>query len=127
MLKRFLRTQRVSRGIIETLKSSALGGILLILITIIALVLANSDWKDSYHHLWEIPVGFTFGDFTFNMHLLHWVNGGLGAIMVIAIFYTSELNFQYLLTGLGLLAFIWVLNMFRFRKIPVIHIVGIIV
>jgi Na+:H+ antiporter, NhaA family len=227
MLKRLLRTQRVSKGIIETLKSSALGGILLILFTIIALIWANSDWKESYHHLWELPLGFTFGDFTFNMHLLHWVNDGLmaiffymvgleikreiitgelssrkkatlpalgaiggmllpaviytlvnngwglpeagrgwgvpmatdiafslgiisllgkrvplslkvflvalaivddlGAIMVIAIFYTSELNFQYLLAGLGLLAFLWVLNMFRFRKIPVIHVAGIIV
>ncbi|MFZ5431411.1 MAG: Na+/H+ antiporter NhaA [Bacteroidota bacterium] len=227
MLKRFLRTEVISKGIIDTLKSSALGGILLILFTIIALVWANSEWKDSYHHLWEIPIGIEVGSFFFEMHLLHWINDGLmavffymvgleikreikagelssfkkatlpalgaiggmllpaviytainsgfgtpeaargwgvpmatdiafslgiisllgkrvplalkvflvalaivddlGAILVIAIFYTSELNFQYLFAGLSLLAFLWILDLLKFRKIPIIHVIGIIV
>lgn len=227
MLKRFLRTESISRGIIETLKSSALGGILLILFTVIALIWANSDWKDSYHHLWEIPIGIEIGNFIFEMHLLHWINDGLmaiffymvgleikreikagelssrkkatlpalgalggmllpaiiftlyntgfgtpeasrgwgvpmatdiafslgiisllgkrvplalkvflvalaivddlGAILVIAIFYTSELNFQYLFAGLSMLAGLWILDLLKFRKIPVIHIIGILV
>lgn len=227
MIRRYLKTQRISKGIIDTLKSSALGGILLIIFTLIALIWANSDWKEAYHHLWEIPIGIEFGSFFFEMHLLHWVNDGLmaiffymvgleikreikagelssrkkatlpalgaiggmllpaiiytiinagfgtpeagrgwgvpmatdiafslgiisllgkrvplalkvflvalaivddlGAILVIAVFYTSELNLQYLFTGLGLLALLWVLNILKIRKIPIIHVVGIIV
>jgi Na+:H+ antiporter, NhaA family len=227
MLKRFLRTESISRGIIETLKSSALGGILLILFTVIALIWANSDWQEYYHHLWEIPIGIEIGDFIFEMHLLHWINDGLmaiffymvgleikreikagelstrkkatlpalgalggmllpaliytainagfgtpeaargwgvpmatdiafslgvisllgkrvplalkvflvalaivddlGAILVIAIFYTSELNFQYLIAGLSMLAGLWILDLLKFRKIPIIHVVGILV
>lgn len=227
MIKRFLKSERISRGIIETLKSSALGGIILILFTIIALVWANSDLKESYHHLWHLPIGFEFGNFHFEMHLLHWINDGLmaiffymvgleikreilegelssrkkatlpalgavggmllpaliftainagfgtpeaasgwgvpmatdiafslgvisllgkrvplalkvflvalaivddlGAIVVIALFYTSDLNFNYLITGFSLLALLWILNLMKFSKIPVIHIVGLVV
>lgn len=49
----------------------------------------------------------------------------LGAIIVIAVFYTTELNLQYLFTHLGLLALLWILNILKFKKIPVVHIVGI--
>lgn len=227
MIRKYLKTAKISRGIIETLQSTALGGLLLILFTVIALIWANSPWKESYHHLWEIPIGIEFGSFFFEMHLLHWINDGLmaiffymvgleikreikagelssrkkatlpalgalggmllpaliftainsgfgtpeaargwgipmatdiafslgiisllgkrvplalkvflvalaivddlGAIIVIAVFYTSELNLVYLFTGLGLLALLWVLNVLKFRKIPVVHIVGIVV
>lgn len=227
MIRKFLRRERVSKGIVDMLKSSALGGILLILFTVVALVWANSPWKESYHHLWEIPFGIEFGSFIFEMHLLHWINDGLmalffymvgleikreiidgelssrkkatlpalgavggmlfpaiiyiliisaagipdagrgwgvpmatdiafslgiisllgkrvplalkvflvalaivddlGAILVIAVFYTSELNFEYLAAGLGILAFLFLLDILKFRKIPVIHILGIIV
>lgn len=227
MIRKFLRRERVSKGIVDMLKSSALGGILLILFTVIALVWANSPWKESYHHLWEIPFGIELGNFVFEMHLLHWINDGLmalffymvgleikreiiegelssrkkatlpalgamggmlfpaiiyviivsvsgtpdairgwgvpmatdiafslgiisllgkrvplalkvflvalaivddlGAILVIAIFYTSELNFEYLVAGLSILAFLFLLDILKFRKIPLIHILGIIV
>lgn len=221
------RTERVSRGIIELLQSSALGGILLILFTIVALVWANSGWQESYHHLWHMTFGFELGNFSFKMDLHHWINDGLmaiffymvgleikrevitgelssrkkaalpalgalggmmipaliyvtinaaigipesargwgvpmatdiafslgiisllgkrvplalkvflvalaivddlGAILVIAIFYTSELNLPALFTGLGLLAFLFVLDRMKFRSIPFIHVVGLVV
>ncbi len=221
------RTERVSRSIIELLQSSALGGILLILFTIVALVWANSGWRESYHHLWHMNFGFELGSFSFKMDLHHWINDGLmaiffymvgleikreiitgelssrkkaalpalgalggmlipaliyfsinasfgtlesasgwgvpmatdiafslgiisllgkrvplalkvflvalaivddlGAILVIAIFYTSELNLTALCTGLGLLAFLFVLDRIRIRSIPLIHLVGLVV
>ncbi len=221
------RPERVSRSIIALLQSSALGGILLILFTIIALIWANSGWQESYHHLWHLKFGIELGDFSFKMDLHHWINDGLmaiffymvgleikrevisgelssrkkatlpalgalggmllpaliyaginagigvpesasgwgvpmatdiafslgiisllgkrvplalkvflvalaivddlGAILVIAIFYTAELNLPALYTGLGLLAFLFILDRLKFRSIPFIHLIGLFV
>lgn len=221
------RPERVSRGIIELLQSSALGGILLILFTIIALIWANSGWEESYHHLWHLKFGIELGNFSFKMDLHHWINDGLmaiffymvgleikrevisgelssrkkatlpalgalggmlfpaliyvainasignpesangwgvpmatdiafslgsisllgkrvplalkvflvalaivddlGAILVIAIFYTAELNLVALFTGIGLLVFLFVLDRLKFRSIGFIHLVGLFV
>ena len=57
--------------------TSAAGGIVLLIATAVALVLANSGWAESYHHLWETP--FTVGSPGFGLTLpLHvWVNDGL--------------------------------------------------
>lgn len=221
------KPERVSRGIIELLQSSALGGILLILFTIIALIWANSGWQESYHHLWHLKFGIELGNFSFKMDLHHWINDGLmaiffymvgleikrevisgelssrkkatlpalgalggmlfpaliyvainasignpesvngwgvpmatdiafslgiisllgkrvplalkvflvalaivddlGAILVIAIFYTAELNLPALFTGLGLLVFLFVLDRMKFRSIAFIHLVGLLV
>ena len=221
------KPERVSRGIIELLQSSALGGILLILFTIIALIWANSGWQESYHHLWHLKFGIELGNFSFKMDLHHWINDGLmaiffymvgleikrevisgelssrkkatlpalgalggmlfpaliyvainasignpesangwgvpmatdiafslgiisllgkrvplalkvflvalaivddlGAILVIAIFYTADLNLPALFTGLGLLVFLFVLDRMKFRSIAFIHLVGLLV
>lgn len=221
------RPERVSRSIIALLQSSALGGILLILFTIIALIWANSGWQESYHHLWHLKFGIELGDFSFKMDLHHWINDGLmaiffymvgleikrevisgelssrkkatlpalgalggmllpaliyaginagigvpesasgwgvpmatdiafslgiisllgkrvplalkvflvalaivddlGAILVIAIFYTAELNLPALYTGLGLLAFLFILDRLKFRSILFIHLIGLFV
>lgn len=56
------------------------GAILLLLMTVLALVWANSPWGDSYHHLWHTPVSFGFGDAVLSLPLEAWVNDGLMAI-----------------------------------------------
>lgn len=222
-----IKPQKVSSRIIEMLQSDALGGILLMLFTVIALVWANSSFKESYHALWHTPMVLQVGNFHFEMHLLHFINdalmaiffymigleikrefvagelstgkkaalpalgalGGmlfpaiiyllavsfsgvseakngwgipmatdiafslgiisllgkriplalkvflvalaivddLGAILVIAIFYTSEINLVYLSIGLGLLALLFVAERFNFRKILVYHLVGVVI
>ncbi|HOY51890.1 MAG TPA: Na+/H+ antiporter NhaA [Prolixibacteraceae bacterium] len=222
-----LKPQKVSSRIIEMLQSDALGGILLMVFTVIALIWANSPFRESYHHLWHIPLGLEFGSFKFEIHLLHFINdalmaiffymvgleikrefvagelssgkkaalpalgalGGmmfpaliylavvslqaadgtfkgwgipmatdiafslgiisllgkriplalkvflvalaivddLGAILVIAIFYTSEINIAYLLIGLGLLGLLFLLERLNFRTILVFHLVGVVI
>ena len=56
------------------------GAILLLLMTVIALVWANSPWAESYYHLWHTPVAFGFGDHVLSLPLEAWVNDGLMAI-----------------------------------------------
>ncbi|MDR2042215.1 MAG: Na+/H+ antiporter NhaA [Tannerella sp.] len=57
------------------------GGIVLGISVIIALILANSAWSESYFHLFEHKLGFCFDGKTYlEYDLLHWINDGLMAI-----------------------------------------------
>jgi NhaA family Na+:H+ antiporter len=63
------------------IREETLGGFLLIFVTIIALVWANSGYYGLYHHIWhEIRPGFTIGDFELKFSLQHWINDGLMVI-----------------------------------------------
>jgi NhaA family Na+:H+ antiporter len=61
-------------------KLQALGGILLVIATIIALILANTPIAHDYFELWEARVAFTFGNISLSEDLLHWINDGLMVI-----------------------------------------------
>ena len=62
------------------------GGFLLIGVTIIAVIWANSSYYDVYDHIWHtIKVGVSFGNFELNANLHHWVNDGLMAIFFFVI------------------------------------------
>ena len=63
------------------IRQESLGGIILILVTIVALIWANSGFYDSYHYLWhELKFGITFGDFELKKSIHLWINDGLMAI-----------------------------------------------
>jgi NhaA family Na+:H+ antiporter len=63
------------------IKEESLGGFLLIIITVIALIWANSGLHELYHHVWhEIKLGFSLGDFEMKYSLQHWINDGLMAL-----------------------------------------------
>lgn len=54
------------------------GGIVLGIAVVIALILANSPWSDSYFHFFEHHLGFYFdGKPYFNFTIHHWINDGL--------------------------------------------------
>ena len=68
----------------QFIKQETLGGILLILATITAVIWANSSFYEAYHYLsHEIRIGTTFGDFNFSLH--HWINDGLMALFFFTI------------------------------------------
>jgi Na+:H+ antiporter, NhaA family len=58
----------------------AASGLLLLAAAIVALVCANSPIAESYHHLWEIEVGFDVAGFGLKHSLHWWINDGLMAI-----------------------------------------------
>jgi NhaA family Na+:H+ antiporter len=58
----------------------ASGAILLLISTAIALVWANSPWKDLYHRVWDLPITIGLGPFTMSESLAHWISDGLMAI-----------------------------------------------
>ncbi len=55
----------------------ASSGILLLVSAAIALLWANSPWRDSYAALWHLPFGVTFGPFSFERDLHFWINDGV--------------------------------------------------
>lgn len=56
------------------------GGIALFLAVIIALIWANSPWRDSYHQLWHTYFSIGFENQVLSYSLHHWVNDGLMAM-----------------------------------------------
>ena len=73
-------------NIFSYIKEESLGGYILIGITIIALIWANTGLYDSYHYLWhELQMGFKFGDFDLTTSLHHWINDGLMALFFFTI------------------------------------------
>lgn len=63
------------------IKEESLGGIILMLVTLIAVIWANSPWYVHYKYLWyELKVGFSVGDFELKSSLHHWINDGLMAV-----------------------------------------------
>lgn len=61
------------------------GGILLLVCTAVALVIANSGWAEGYQHLLHEPLAVSVGDRTFGMGLLHWINEGLMAVFFFSV------------------------------------------
>jgi Na+:H+ antiporter, NhaA family len=68
------------------IQQESFGGFLLIGVTIIAVIWANSDYYDVYDHIWHnVKMGISFGDFELKANLHHWVNDGLMAIFFFVI------------------------------------------
>ncbi len=62
------------------IKIESFSGILLFVITIAALVWANSEYSSTYFSLLHYHIGLHFGDFEISKSLTHWVNDGLMTI-----------------------------------------------
>jgi NhaA family Na+:H+ antiporter len=58
----------------------ASGGILLVITTILALFLANSNLSTTYFDFWKTDFSITFGEIGLTKYLLKWVNDGLMAL-----------------------------------------------
>jgi Na+:H+ antiporter, NhaA family len=71
---------RAAQPIVRFLHIEAAGGILLVIATIVALVWANSPWRESYDTLWSTRVRVGVGTYVFEEDLAHIVNDALMAI-----------------------------------------------
>jgi NhaA family Na+:H+ antiporter len=68
------------------IKQQSFGGFLLIFVTVIAVIWANSSFYEVYHHIWHnVKMGISFGSFELKGDLHHWVNDGLMAIFFFVI------------------------------------------
>lgn len=75
------RLARRAIGPVERfLRVEAASGILLLIAAALALVWANSPWRDVYAELWHTPVGVRVGRFAFERDLHFWINDGVMTI-----------------------------------------------
>ncbi|MEH6649620.1 MAG: Na+/H+ antiporter NhaA [Motiliproteus sp.] len=71
---------RVLTPLDEFIKRQTTSGMLLMLCAVIALVVANSPWSDSYQHLIHTPLSIGAGGWILEKSLQHWINDGLMAL-----------------------------------------------
>jgi NhaA family Na+:H+ antiporter len=60
-------------------------GLLLLIATIAAVALSNSPEKAAFEALWQAPFGLQWGDASFRMPLLDWINHGLLTIFFLVV------------------------------------------
>ena len=83
-------------GIKNFINEETIGGVILIISTIVALIWANSAWYDSYHFIWhELKVGYVWGNINLVATTHHWINDGLMALF----FFTVGLEIKREIMG----------------------------
>jgi NhaA family Na+:H+ antiporter len=107
---------RIQAAAFEFVRWGPSSGLLLGLATVLALVLSNSPVRSAFGGLWETPFGFQWGNQTFALSLLDWVNHGLLTIFFIVVGLEIKREFT-----VGHLA------TFRSGALPVISAIGGIV
>lgn len=80
-----LPIQRVVTTFDNFTRFEASGGLLLLFFTIVALVWANSPFKDLYFYIWQAKATIGIGDFILNKPLILWINDGLMAMFFFVI------------------------------------------
>lgn len=72
--------KKVSTPFEEFLHAQTTTGLILILMTILALILANTGLYEVYSHFFHTNIDLNVGSWTFSHSLHHWINDGLMAI-----------------------------------------------
>jgi Na+:H+ antiporter, NhaA family len=68
---------RFTKPMARFLHIESLGGLLLLLATLLAVAVANSPWAHAYEGFWELPLGVRFGAVDWTRSLREWINDGL--------------------------------------------------
>lgn len=78
--------QRTSRELIEEFfRLEAAGGIVLVIAALVALLWANTPWRELYTDLLHIPVVVQFGALRLDKPLLLWINDALMAVFFLLV------------------------------------------
>ncbi|MDO5618480.1 Na+/H+ antiporter NhaA [Kocuria sp.] len=67
-------------SLLERLRSESGSALLLVAVTVLALLWANSPWSPLYTEIWETHLDISLGAWGLNLSLHHWVNDGLMVI-----------------------------------------------
>lgn len=69
------------RGMLHSfLESQTSGGLVLLICTVIALVVANVPALQHLQELWHVEAGVSIGNFKIEMSVMHWINDALMAV-----------------------------------------------
>jgi len=83
------RAQSIAERAFATLQHflhvEAVSGCVLLIAAAAALTWANSPFADSYHALWNLPLGIAFGEFTLSKSLHFWINDALMTVFFLVV------------------------------------------
>lgn len=77
--------QRLATVLNLLLKDEAIGGKLLLIATVVALIAVNSPLKNVFESFWQLNLSIGLGNFSISEDLKHWVNDGLMAIFFLVV------------------------------------------
>ncbi|MCG3666116.1 Na+/H+ antiporter NhaA [Aliarcobacter butzleri] len=69
----------------DFISKETLSGLILFVVTVLAVTIANSDLGSYYFELFSTQLGITFGQLNASMSLLHWINDVLMAIFFLVV------------------------------------------
>ncbi|HEX8313882.1 MAG TPA: Na+/H+ antiporter NhaA [Flavisolibacter sp.] len=91
-----MKLTRLFKGFFD---SEKIGGVLLLLCTIVSLVIANSGFGETYTHFWHLKADLSFGGLRLDYTVEQWINDGLMTIFFLLVgleiereLYTGELS-----------------------------------
>ncbi len=76
---------KITRLLREFIESEKAGGLILLVCTVIALCIANSQWGNSYIEFWHRHADLSFASVSLNFSIEHWINDGLMAIFFLLV------------------------------------------
>ena len=76
---------RVRAAALDFARWAPSAGLLLLLATVLAVILTNSALGPGFQAFWRRPFGFHFGDWTFGLPLVRWVNDGLLTVFFLVV------------------------------------------
>ena len=77
--------RRVVRPLQEYLREETASALLLFGATVVALLWANSPWRESYEQFWTTELGLRVGSLSILEDLRHWVNDGLMTLFFLVV------------------------------------------
>jgi len=72
--------QRIARPFVQFMEIEISSALVLLAMTVLALVWANSPWAHGYEHLLHEKIAVSFGGHALSLSVHHWINDGLMAI-----------------------------------------------
>jgi NhaA family Na+:H+ antiporter len=76
---------RVQTAALDLVRWAPSTGLFLLLGTIAAVALSNSAASDAFQSFWHTPLGFRFGNGSFELPILDWVNHGLLSVFFLVV------------------------------------------
>ncbi|MGK2861586.1 MAG: Na+/H+ antiporter NhaA [Chitinophagaceae bacterium] len=76
---------RITKLFKEFIDSEKAGGVILLFCTIFSLIIANSQWGNSYIDFWHRYADLSFASVGLNYSIEHWINDGLMAIFFLLV------------------------------------------
>ncbi len=79
------KIDKILKPVERYMHGESTAGIVLLASAVIAMLWTNSDWSDSYHHLWEYKIAIQAGEYGISKTLHEWINDGLMALFFFVI------------------------------------------